>query len=74
VGKQFAQPQTVNFPLFKNIPIHERLKFQFRFETVALCNNTNFGNPSATLGTSSFGSITSASGNRKIQLKAKRVF
>jgi hypothetical protein len=74
VGKQFAQPQTVNFALFKNIPIHERLKFQFRFETFALFNYTNFGNPSGTLGTSSFGNITSASGNRKIQLGAKLVF
>lgn len=66
--------QTVNFALFKNIPIHERLKFQFRFETFALFNHTNFGNPSATLGTSSFGNITSASGNRNVQLGAKLVF
>ena len=66
--------QTVNFSLFKNIPIRERLKFQFRFETFALFNHTNFGNPSATFGTSSFGNITGASGNRNIQLGAKLVF
>jgi len=66
--------QTVNFSLFKSFPIRERLKFQFRFETFALFNHTNFGNPSATFGTSSFGNITSASGNRNIQLGAKLVF
>jgi hypothetical protein len=66
--------QTVNFSVFKNFPIRERLKFQFRFETFALFNHTNFGNPSATFGTSSFGNITSASGNRNIQLGAKLLF
>jgi carboxypeptidase family protein len=66
--------QTVNFSLFKNVPIYERVKFQFRFETFALFNHTNFGNPGATFGTSSFGNITSASGNRNIQLGAKLVF
>ena len=37
--------QTVNFSVFKNFPIKERLKFQFRFETFGLFNHTNFGNP-----------------------------
>jgi len=66
--------ETVNFSLFKNFPIKERLRFQFRFETFALFNHTNFGNPSATLGTSSFGNITSATGNRNIQFGAKLLF
>jgi hypothetical protein len=65
---------TVNFSMFKNFPIKERLKFQFRFESFALFNHTNFGNPSATFGTSSFGNITSATGNRNIQFGAKLVF
>ena len=51
--------EDVNFSLFKNFPIKERLKFQFRFETFALFNHTNFGNPASTFGTSSFGNITS---------------
>ena len=63
--------ETVNFSLFKNFPIRERLNFQFRFESFALFNHTNFGNPSATINTSSFGNITSASGNRTIQFGAK---
>ena len=66
--------QTVNFSVFKNFPIKERLKFQFRFETFGLFNHTNFGNPSATINTSSFGNITSASGARTIQLGAKLLF
>jgi len=66
--------QTVNFSVFKNFPIMERLKFQFRFETFGLFNRTNFGNPSATINTSSFGNITGASGARTIQLGAKLMF
>jgi hypothetical protein len=66
--------QTVNMSLIKNFPIHERLKFQFRFETFALLNRANFGNPSSTFGTSSFGNITGASGSRSIQLGAKLMF
>ncbi|HLK70016.1 MAG TPA: carboxypeptidase regulatory-like domain-containing protein [Bryobacteraceae bacterium] len=66
--------ETFNLSLFKNFPIKERLKFQFRVETFALFNHTNFNNPAATLGTSSFGNITSASGNRNIQLGAKLQF
>jgi hypothetical protein len=66
--------QSVNFSVFKNFPIKERLKFQFRFETFGLFNHTNFGNPSATINTSSFGNITSAGGARTIQLGAKLMF
>jgi hypothetical protein len=66
--------ETVNFAVFKNFPIKERLKFQIRLETFALFNHTNFSNPSATINTSSFGNITSATGNRNIQLGAKLQF
>src|SRR5579872_1545782 len=66
--------ETVNFSVFKNFPIKERLRFQIRFETFALFNHTNFSNPSATFGTSSFGNITGATGNRNIQLGAKLQF
>jgi hypothetical protein len=77
--------EVVNFSLFKNFPIKERLKFQFRFESFAFFNHTNFGNPgggapgvgansATTFGTSSFGNITTASGNRNIQFGAKLFF
>jgi hypothetical protein len=69
--------QEVNFSLSKNFPIGERVKFQFRFETFNLFNHANFGNPSATINTSSFGSITglaAGTNNRQIQLGAKLAF
>jgi outer membrane receptor protein involved in Fe transport len=66
--------QTVNFSMFKSFPIHERMHFTFRFETFNLFNHANFGNPSATFGTSSFGNITSAAASRSIQLGAKLAF
>jgi len=70
--------ETVNFSLFKNFPIKERLKFQFRFETFALFNHANFANPAATFGTGSFGNITGLNsgspGTRNIQLGAKLVW
>ena len=41
--------ETVNFSVFKNFPIKERLKFQFRFETFALFNRPIFANPGGSL-------------------------
>jgi hypothetical protein len=70
--------QTVNFSLFKYFAIRERLRLQFRFESFGLFNHSNFGNPSATLNTSSFGNITSlnatAPGSRVIQFALKLQF
>jgi hypothetical protein len=70
--------ETVNFSLFKNFPIHERLRLQFRFESFGLFNHSNFGNPSAVLNTSSFGNITTlntvAPGSRVIQFGLKLQF
>jgi hypothetical protein len=70
--------ETVDWSLFKNFPIKERLKFQIRFETFGLFNHSNFGNPSATINTSSFGNITTlnttAPGTRNIQIGAKLQF
>jgi hypothetical protein len=66
--------QAVNFSLFKNFPIKERMHFQFRFETFGLFNHPNFNNPSSTFGTSSFGNITSSTGERVIQLGSKLIF
>jgi hypothetical protein len=69
---------TVDFSLAKNFPIRERAAFQFRAEMFSIFNHSNFGNPSATFGTSSFGNITSlnstAPGTRNIQLAAKLSF
>src|SRR5258706_226763 len=70
--------ETFDWSLFKNFPITERMKFQFRFETFALFNHSNFGNPSATINTGSFGNVTGlngvAPGTRNIQFGAKLQF
>jgi hypothetical protein len=67
--------ETVDLSLFKNFPIHERLKFQFRFEMFSALNHPNFGNPTANFSApTTFGNITSATGNRNIQLGGKLQF
>ncbi len=70
--------ETFDWSLNKNFPIRERLKFQIRLETFALFNHANFGNPSSTINTSSFGNITSLNatspGTRNIQLAGKFQF
>jgi hypothetical protein len=64
-----------DFSLFKNFPIRERAKFQFRGEFFNFFNTPRFSNPSSTFGTSSFGTIGSTSGNnRQVQFGAKLIF
>ncbi len=66
---------TLDYSLTKNFPIAERVKFQFRFETFNLLNHANFSNPSATINTGAFGTISStATSSRNIQLGGKLVF
>jgi hypothetical protein len=50
------------------------MKLQFRFESFALFNHTNFGNPAAVLNTSTFGYITTSTGSRVIQFALKLQF
>ena len=58
----------VDYSLFKNFSIAERVRVQFRAEMFNFLNHPNFSNPSSTFGTSSFGNITSTSTeNRDIQ-------
>ena len=70
--------ENVNFSLFKNFPIKERLFLQFRMETYGLFNHSNFGNPSATINTSSFGNITTLNamgpGSRVVDFALKLQF
>ena len=75
----------VDFSLFKNIPIAERVHGQFRVEIFNLFNRTNWANPTTTFTSSSFGELTqtknasSAPGlgfgePRNIQLALKIIF
>ena len=50
-------PRT-NISLFKIIPIHERLKLEFRASAFNAFNNKIFGSPSTSLTGATFGQIT----------------
>ncbi len=62
--------------LFKNFPlVGERVRLQLRLEAFNVFNTPSFSNPSATFGTSTFGSITSTLiPNRQVQIAAKILF
>jgi hypothetical protein len=50
---------SVDFSVFKKIPITERVRAEFRVEIFNLLNRTNWANPNVTLSSSSFGQLTS---------------
>ena len=61
--------------LFKDFLIKERLTVQFRAEAFNLFNHPQFGQPNATLGTGTVGTITSTVGNpRQLQLALRVQF
>lgn len=68
----------VDFSLFKNFGIFERLRTQFRAEFFNFLNHPAFGNPSSTIqfnNAASFGNITSTvHDNREIQFGLKLLF
>jgi hypothetical protein len=76
---------SVDFSLFKKIPITEKIYGQFRVEIFNLFNRTNWANPTTTFTSSSFGELTqtksasSAPGlgfgePRNVQLALKIIF
>ena len=72
-------PGLVNFDfsLFKNVRIREGMNLQFRSEFFNIMNTPYFGQPSSvglTLGTSTFGKVTSAGSPRIVQFALKLVF
>jgi hypothetical protein len=75
----------VDYSLFKNTPVTERISTQFRVEVFNIANRINLGSPSASLSSGSFGKVTStAAGSsapgigpgepRNIQLALKVIF
>ncbi|MBI3693307.1 MAG: TonB-dependent receptor, partial [Acidobacteria bacterium] len=69
-------PGAVNwdFSAFKNFPIPESRKLQFRAEFFNLFNQVNFGNPNATLTSPNFGRILGAGAPRIVQFSLKFSF
>jgi hypothetical protein len=64
----------LNAGLFRSFAIREKVNLQFRAEALGLTNTPIFGNPSATVGSSSLGIISSSSGDRQIRLAMKLRF
>jgi hypothetical protein len=72
-----AGPSKVNmdFSLFKEFPIHELGKLQFRSEFFNLFNHPNFNNPDNGVGDgTNFGRLTGASDGRVVQFALKYLF
>jgi hypothetical protein len=77
-GPGFAN---TDFSIRKTTKITERVSHEFRFEAFDLFNHPNFGQPGRTVGTSSFGVITStrfptgdSGSSRQLQFAMKLVF
>jgi hypothetical protein len=64
----------VDFSVFKNIKITERVNTQFRAETFNLFNHTNFNDVNTSTTSPTFGAITSTRDPRQIQLGLKLSF
>jgi hypothetical protein len=60
--------------LFRNFAVKERLKLQFRAESLGLTNTPQFANPGATLGTATYDIISTSTGERQIRLALKVMF
>ena len=67
--------ENVDFSLFKSFPMGEARRFEIRGEFFNALNHPNFGFPTSTIGSGSFGHITSTTTPpREVQLAAKYYF
>ncbi len=68
--------KTVDLSLFKDFPITERFKLQFRAESFNIANTPQFSTPDNTLGDAKFGQVTStqAGSERHIQFALRLQF
>jgi hypothetical protein len=64
----------VDFSVFKDIPVKEQLKLQFRSEFFNVFNHSNYLTPVNTVTSTSFGQITAAAPGRDIQFALKVMF
>jgi Carboxypeptidase regulatory-like domain/TonB-dependent Receptor Plug Domain len=63
-----------DFSLFKNFSLPETMNLQFRAESFNLLNTPHYGDPNASRNSGSFGSITSAGGQRIMQFALKLIY
>ena len=68
--------RTVDLSLFKDFPITERIKFEFRAEAFNIANHPQFSNPNTDITAGNFGQITGTllSSERQIQFAARIFF
>jgi hypothetical protein len=64
----------INMDLSRTIKLTARFKLMIRTEWLNAFNNPQFGNPNTNVPSSSFGFISSATGNRTIDLVGKLIF
>jgi hypothetical protein len=69
-------PGAINWDLglFRNFPLRERFKIQYRLEAYNVLNHFNLNNPDTTFGNANFGRIISKSGPRNLQMGLKISF
>ena len=65
---------SIDFSIFKNFPIKDRARVQFRTEFFNLINHPNFRSPSTTYDGSNPGELTAAATSRQIQFALKLLF
>ncbi len=63
-----------NVALYKTFPITTRLNMQFRAEAFNVVNHPNFGGPSTSVGSGSYGQITSAADPRILEFALKLTY
>jgi outer membrane receptor protein involved in Fe transport len=73
---QLRSPGDANldYSLFKNLPVKEGMRLQFRAEAFNILNHANLGAPGTTVNSPSFGVISSASDPRILQFALKLIF
>jgi hypothetical protein len=64
----------MDYSLFKDFRVMEKLKLQARGEFFNFFNHANLANPTTTFTSTNFGKITGASSPRIVQLALKLVF
>jgi hypothetical protein len=65
----------LDFSIFKGFPIRERKQVEFRTEIFNIMNHPNFGKPSTSMDSASFGQISGTTVNgRIIQFALKLAF
>jgi hypothetical protein len=64
----------VDLAIFRTFKVRESMNLQFRAEAMNVFNMANLNPPNATVGTATFGTITSAQATRQVQLGLRLAF